>query len=103
MRKKAMLGAVVNQAVPVELVDGVLSLRLEGNQFHRELLADRTNREMVMEAVRRHVPGAARLDIVGAVAAGGSAQAHPAVQAALEQFGGEIVSVRPRAQEGEGQ
>jgi DNA polymerase III subunit gamma/tau len=103
MRKKAMLGAVVNQATPLELSGGVLSVRLEGNHFHRELLADRANRELVTEAARRHITGATRIEVVGGVSDPGGAHEHPAVQAALEHFGGEIVSVRPRAQEGEGQ
>jgi DNA polymerase III subunit gamma/tau len=103
MRKKAMLGSVVNQAAPVELTDGVLTVRLEGNQFHRELLSDRANREIVTEATRRHVTGAVRIEIVGGIGDPGATEEHPAVRAALERFGGEIVSVRPRPQEGEAQ
>ena len=98
-----MLGAVVNQATPVDLADGQLTIRLEGNHFHREMLADRTNREIVLQAVRRHIAGATRLEISGGTAGSGDVQQHPVVQAALEQFGGEVVAVRPRAPEGEDQ
>ena len=102
-RTKAMLGAVVNQATPLDLADGQLTIRLDGNHFHREMLADRTNREIVLQAVRRHIAGATRLEISGGAAVSGDVQQHPVVQAALEQFGGEVVAVRPRAPEGEDQ
>ncbi len=101
-RTKAMLGAVVNQATPLDLSDGQLTVRLHGNHFHREMLLDRANRELVTQAVRRHIAGATRIEILSADETGGIQQ-HPAVQAALGQFGGEVVAVRPRAPEGESQ
>jgi DNA polymerase III subunit gamma/tau len=104
VRTKAMLGAVVTQAAPRDLVDGLLTIRLEGNHFHREMLADRTNREIVLQAVQRHVAGVTRLELVGGEGGdSGAVQQNPVVQAALEQLGGEVVAVRPRAPEGEGQ
>jgi DNA polymerase III subunit gamma/tau len=103
-RTKAMLGAVVNQAAPRDFVDGLLTIRLEGNHFHRELLADRANREIVLQAVRRHVAGVTRLELAGGEGGeSGAVQQNPVVQAALGQLGGEVVAVRPRAPEGEGQ
>ncbi len=101
-RTKAMLGAVVNQATPLDLSDGQLTVRLQGNHFHREMLLDRANRDLVTQAVRRHIAGATRIEILGDDEPGG-VQQHPAVQAALGQFGGEVVAVRPRAPEGESQ
>jgi DNA polymerase-3 subunit gamma/tau len=103
-RTKAMLGAVVTQATPLGLADGQLTIRLEGNHFHREMLADRANREIVLQAVRRHIVGATRLEIAsGEGESGAAVQRHPVVQAALEQLGGEVVAVRPRTPEGEDQ
>jgi DNA polymerase III gamma/tau subunit len=102
-RMKALLGAVVNQAVPQELVDGLLRIRLDGNQFHRETLTDRANRDLVTQVVRKHIDGATQLEVVDALGAGGGVQDHPVVQAAIRELGGEIVAVRPRASEGERQ
>jgi DNA polymerase-3 subunit gamma/tau len=102
-KAKAVLGAVVNQATPTGLVDGQLVIRLEGNHFHREMLADRANRDLVTQAVRRHIAGATRLEIAGVEGARGGVEQHPAIQAVLGQFGGEVIAVRPRAPEGEGQ
>jgi DNA polymerase-3 subunit gamma/tau len=102
-RAKAMLGAVVNQATPLSLTDGQLLIRLDGNHFHREMLADRANRELVTQAVRRHLAGATRIEIASGEGETGGVQEHPAIQAALGQFGGEVVAVRPRAPEGERQ
>jgi DNA polymerase-3 subunit gamma/tau len=99
-RAKAMLGAVVNQAVPQELVNGVLRIRLDGNQFHREMLVDRANRELVMQAARKHIDGATQLEVIDAPT-GGGVEDHPIVQAAIRELDGEIVAVRPRVPEGE--
>ena len=67
----------------------------------RELLADRANREIVTLAARRHIPGAVQIDVAPRASESGDVRQHPAVQAALAEFGGEIVAVRPRAPEGE--
>jgi DNA polymerase-3 subunit gamma/tau len=101
-KAKPMLGAVVAQATPTDLSDGQLTIRLEGNHFHNEMLADRASREIVTQAVRRHVAGATRVEVVSGGGAPGVHQ-HPAVQAALEQFRGEVVAVRPRTPEGDDQ
>ncbi len=102
-KAKAVLGAVVNQATPTGLAGGQLVIRLDGNNFHREMLADRSNREIVTQAVRRHIPGATRIEVAGGEGETGGVQQHPVIQAALEQFGGEVIAVRPRAPEGERQ
>jgi hypothetical protein len=103
MRKKPMVGAVLAQSRPIGVRDGELSIALTGNHFHRELLTDRGNRDLVLGAVRRWVTGAERLNVVEENGAAGDTKTHPAVQAALEQFEGEIVRVSPRPAEGEGQ
>jgi len=104
MGKKAMLGAILAQARPLRVTGGEVALELTASQFQRELLADHANREIVGQAIRRSIAGADRFALAtdNGVAAGGPA-AHPAVQAAIAEFGGEVVAVRPRPREGEGQ
>ena len=86
--------------------DGELTLALAGNHFHREMLADSANRDLVAQAIRRHVAGAERFERRRPrtrASGGGGAASHPAVQAAMAEFQGEVVAVRPRLPEGEGQ
>jgi DNA polymerase-3 subunit gamma/tau len=104
MRKKPMLGAVLAQSRPGALLDGELTIVLSGNHFHREQLADAANRDLVVQAIRRNVTGAERFRVTAEDAeGGGGVAAHPAVKAALAEFQGEVVAVRPRLPEGEGQ
>jgi DNA polymerase III subunit gamma/tau len=103
MKRKPTLGAVLTQARPSGVADRELTIVLHGNHFHREMLADVTNRELVVQAVRRCVAGAERLNVVSGGEAGGTIATHPAVQAAIAEFQGEVVAVRPRLPEGEGQ
>jgi DNA polymerase-3 subunit gamma/tau len=107
MRRKPTLGAVLAQTRPSGLRDRELVVVLTGNHFHREMLADSANRDLVAQAVRRHVAGAERLGIVshddGRGGGGGGAADHPAVQAAVAEFQGEVVAVRPRLPEGDTQ
>jgi len=100
MGKKALLGSVLEHATPLGLADGVLTLALAGNHFHRELLADRVNRELVNQVVQQQLPGARRIEVDVGSGGGGGARNHPAVQAAVSAFEGEVVAVRPRAPEG---
>jgi DNA polymerase III subunit gamma/tau len=103
MRKKPTVGAVLGQARPEALRDGELTIAVAGNHFHQDLLADRANREFVLQAVRRHLDGVERLAVSGERPAGDDVTSHPAVQAAIAEFEGEVVAVRPRPPEGEGQ
>ena len=104
MRRKPTLGAVLAQTRPAGLRDRELTVVLTGDHFHREMLADSANRELVTQAVRRHVAGAERFGVVTEDEGGeGGATEHPAVQAAMNEFQGEVVAVRPRLREGEGQ
>jgi hypothetical protein len=102
--QKATLGAVLEHSTAVALAEGTLTVALVGNHFHKDLVADRANHELVTQAVQRHISGATRIEVrVGAAPAPG-AQGHPAVQAALSVFEGEVVAVRARTEEGgEGQ
>jgi hypothetical protein len=102
MKRKALLGSVLQHATPLRVEDGVLTLALQASGFHREMLNDRGNKELINEAVQRHVASARRfeLDPNGvAPAGGGGARNHPVVQAALSAFQGEVVAVRPRTPE----
>jgi DNA polymerase-3 subunit gamma/tau len=104
MRRKPTLGAVLAQTRPTGVRDRELTVVLTGNHFHREMLADGANRELVIQAVRRHVAGAERFGVVTEdEGGGGGATEHPVVQAAMNEFQGEVVAVRPRLREGEGQ
>jgi len=103
MKKKPTLGAVLMQARPSGVNDRELTIVLLGNHFHREMLADVANRELLNQAVRRCVAGAERINVVSGSEATGTISAHPAVQAAIAEFQGEVVAVRPRLPEGEGQ
>src|SRR5205807_821517 len=64
MKKKPTLGAVLMQARPSGVSDRELTIVLHGNHFHREMLADVANRELVVQAVRRCVAGAERVNVV---------------------------------------
>jgi DNA polymerase-3 subunit gamma/tau len=104
MGKKPLLGTILAQGRPLGVSDGELTLELTISQFQRDLLADRANREIVVQAIRRSVAGADRFTLASDNGgAGGGPAAHPAVQAAIAEFGGEVVAVRPRPREGEGQ
>jgi DNA polymerase-3 subunit gamma/tau len=101
MRKKPTLGAVLAQTRASGLRDRELLVVLSGNHFHREMLADSANREIVAQALRRHLAGADRFGVVTEEeGGGGGATEHPAVQAAVAEFQGEVVAVRPRLPEG---
>ena len=102
MKRKAVLGSVLQHATPLRVEDGVLVLALQASGFHREMLNDRGSKELINEAVQRHVASARRFELDangGAASAGGGARNHPAVQAALSAFQGEVVAVRPRSPE----
>jgi DNA polymerase III subunit gamma/tau len=104
MRRKPTLGAVLSQTRPSGIRERELIVVLAGNSFHRDMLADGSNRDMVNQAVRRHVAGVDRFSVVAEEEGGGGAVTdHPAVQAAVSEFQGEVVAVRPRLPEGEGQ
>jgi len=103
MRKKPTLGAVLMQVRPSGVSDRELTVVLAGNNFHREMLADAANKEVVTQAVRRWVVGAERFKVESGGETTGAVATHPAVQAAIAEFQGEVVAVRPRLPEGEGQ
>jgi DNA polymerase-3 subunit gamma/tau len=99
LKKKALLGSVVQHGVPLKLDGPVLTIGLVASPFHREMLNDRANKEIITHAVQQHIPGARRVEIAAENAAAGGAVNHPAVQAAVAMFQGEVVAVRPRAPE----
>ncbi len=104
LKKKALLGSVVQHAVPQRLEGGVLTVGLIASAFHREMLGERANREIITQAVQLHIPGARRVEIASEGDVPSGAVNHPAVQAAVATFQGEVVAVRPRVpEEGEAQ
>jgi DNA polymerase III subunit gamma/tau len=104
LKKKALLGSVVQHAVPQRLEGGVLTVGLIASAFHREMLGERANREIITQAVQQHIPGARRVEIASEGDVPSGAVNHPAVQAAVATFQGEVVAVRPRVpEEGEAQ
>jgi hypothetical protein len=92
---------VLAQVRPAGVEGGVLSLVLEGNQFHRDRLLEPMNQDILGQAVRRWVTGAQRFTIAMEGESDGGPRAHPAVQAAMAEFQGEIVAVRARSPEGD--
>jgi hypothetical protein len=103
MRKKPMLGAVLAQATPVGIAGGELTIAVAGNHFHRELLIDRANRELIMAGIRRWLRDVERFVVSESPGPVKDIAAHPVVQAALTELEGEVVAVRQRPPEGEGQ
>ena len=99
MGKKALLGSVLQHATPTAIVDGVLTIAVEGNHFHKEQLNAPGNRELINQVLAQHLSGARRFELDASGPVGGGARNHPAVQAALSVFQGEVVAVRPRALE----
>jgi DNA polymerase-3 subunit gamma/tau len=102
-RKKPMLGGMLAQVAPRELTNGTLTIVLSGTGFHRDMLTDAANKELLTQLVRRNVAGAERVEIAMQGESDASPSGHPAVKAAKEIFQGEVVAVRPRPPEGEGQ
>jgi DNA polymerase-3 subunit gamma/tau len=102
-RKKPMLGAILAQALPGPVAEGELTVTLTGNHFQRDQLADRVNRDVVLGAIRRNLRDVDRFRVTQGEADAGDMRQHPAVQAAIAEFGGEVVAVRPRPPEGEAQ
>jgi DNA polymerase III subunit gamma/tau len=102
-KRKPMLGGMLAQVVPGGVANGTLTVMLSGTGFHREMLTDAANREMLTQLARRYVAGAERLEVAMQSESDSSPGGHPAVKAAKEIFQGEVVAVRPRLPEGEGQ
>ncbi|MEX2147089.1 MAG: DNA polymerase III subunit gamma/tau [Candidatus Rokuibacteriota bacterium] len=102
-KRKPTLGAILAQTRPGAITDRELTVVLTGNHFHREMLADAANRETLLAAIRKHVAGVERFIVSAGDDSAGGVSAHPAVKAAIAQFEGEVVAVRPRLPEGEGQ
>src|SRR5206468_9950873 len=58
MARKALLGSVLQHATPISIVDGVLTIAVEGNHFHKEQLNAPVNRELINQVLAQHVSGA---------------------------------------------
>src|SRR5438445_2652 len=102
-KKKPMLGGMLAQVVPGGVSNGTLTIVLSGTGFHRDMLTDAANKDLLTRLVRRHAAGAERVDIAMRSDSAAGPSAHPADKAAKDIFQGEVVAVRPRLPEGEGQ
>jgi DNA polymerase III subunit gamma/tau len=102
--RKIMLGSLLDQARQGAIVDGELTIVLTGSRFQRDTLNERANRDVILQAVRKYLPGVERINVAeGDGGTGGDIRSHPAVEAAIAEFDGEVVVVRPRQAEGENQ
>jgi len=102
--RKIMLGSLLDQARQGPIVDGELTIVLTGSRFQRDTLNERANRDVLLQAVRKYLPGVERINVAeGDGGTGGDIRSHPAVEAAIAEFDGEVVIVRPRQAEGENQ
>ena len=77
----------------------MLTIAVEGNHFHKEQLNVPGNRELINQVLAQHVSGARRFELDASGPVAGGARNHPAVQAAVSVFQGEVVAVRPRTLE----
>jgi len=102
MRKKPMVGAVLAHARPAMPTAGEVTITVAGNNFHRDMLADRANHDIVTQAVKRNL-NADRVVVAPEGDSTNSPSSHPAVKAAIAEFDGEVVAVRPRPPEGDSQ
>jgi hypothetical protein len=99
-----MLGSLLDQARQGPIVDGELTIVLTGSRFQRDTLNERANRDLILQAARKYIPGVERISVAeGEGGVTGDIRSHPAVEAAITEFDGEVVVVRPRQTEGESQ
>jgi DNA polymerase-3 subunit gamma/tau len=98
-RRRAMLGSVLQHTRAVGVTGTTLTIHVDGNHFHREMLGERANRELIDRVVQQLVPGASRIELGASAGGAAGVLAHPLVQDALTTFGGEVVAVRPRLRE----
>jgi len=101
--RKIMLGSLLEQAHLGAIADGELTIVLTGSRFQRDTLNERTNRELILTAAKKYLSGVDRITVADGDGGPGDIRSHPAVKAAIEEFDGEIVTVRPRGKEGDGQ
>ena len=103
--RKIMLGSLLDQARQGSVAGGELTIVLSGSRFQRDTLNERANRDLILQAARKYLPGVERINVAEGDGgpSGGDVRSHPAVEAAIAEFDGEVVSVRPRQPEGEGQ
>jgi hypothetical protein len=103
--RKIMLGSLLDQARPGPIAGGELTIVLTGSRFQRDTLNERANRDVILQAARKYLPGVERITVAEGDGGGpgGDVRSHPAVEAAIAEFDGEVVAVRPRQPEGESQ
>jgi len=98
--RKIMIGSLLDQARQGPIVDGELRIVLTGSRFQRDTLNERANRDLILQAVRKYMTGVDRISVAEGDAGGPSdVRSHPTVEAVIAEFDGEVVAVRPRADE----
>jgi DNA polymerase-3 subunit gamma/tau len=101
--RKIMLGSLLEQAHQGAIADGELTIVLTGSRFQRDTLNERANRDLILQSVKKYISGVERISVAEGDGGPGDIRSHPAVKAAIEELDGEIVTVRPRGKEGDGQ
>jgi DNA polymerase-3 subunit gamma/tau len=101
--RKIMLGSLLDQARQGPIVNGELKIVLTGSRFQRETLNERANRDLILQAVRKYMTGVESISVAEGDSGPSDIRSHPAVEAAIAELDGEVVAVRPRQAEGEGQ
>ena len=101
--RKIMLGSLLEQAHQGATVDGELTIVLTGSRFQRDTLNERANRDLILQVVKKYISGVERISVAEGDGGPTDIRSHPAVKAAIEEFDGEIVTVRPRQAEGDSQ
>jgi DNA polymerase-3 subunit gamma/tau len=96
IRARPTLGHLLSEGVVVGEEEGRLTVAVpNGSGFAHDQLRKPENKELVLEAGRRLQPGLRDITFTtGGTAATAQAASHPAVQAAIELFEGEITQVR---------
>jgi len=106
-RARPTLGHLLADAVVLSDEGGRLTVSLpNGNAFAHDLVRQQANRQLVLEAARRVRPEVREVQFTTGAAAARAAEggapvtSHPAVQAAVELFDGEVTDIRPAARGG---
>jgi DNA polymerase-3 subunit gamma/tau len=97
-RLRPTLGHLLAEAAIASDEGGRLTVSVpNGNPFTQDMVRDRANRQLVLDAARRVRPDVREVVFTSAATSepGPSVTGHPAVQAAVELFDGEVAAVRP--------
>jgi hypothetical protein len=98
-RVRPLLGRLLADAVVLSEEDGRLSVAVpNGSAFAQDQIRSRDNRQLLIETAQRLRPGTRDIVVTAGQARPGPGPAvteHPAVQAAMTLFEGEVLAVQP--------